>query len=329
MAAEALTDSMNKYQEERSRSAKAEAPEGGNEKKKSELEERYEQLLKKHSIPDKPEYVHKREQLFMMVTHRNTDAFIAKVIGYPSETIDLLRMAALATDENILKNLVPKEEPDEEQIRGWIQKYMKPADPAEEVRPDNSSVEKSLDVMGRHMVRQQEITSAQITRLTEYIRQFGKMERDKNERQMNEIREEHRKEREAARKQIELLSDENFQLNMKIEEAQKAMKRQAEENVQHAAAAAVPEMEPVTGYRDREESVFAYRRRMKEKKRREDFIASVLGNGDFSKEQLDVIERVVRKNFSLAQLQKICDPKVKAENMELLEAYYERRHMRG
>lgn len=64
---------------------------------------------------------------------------------------------------------------------------------------------------------------------------------------------------------------------------------------------------------------------MKEQRHREEFIASVLGNGEFSKEQLTVINRVVSKNFSLPQLQKICDPKVKPENMELLEAYYERR----
>ena len=64
-------------------------------------------------------------------------------------------------------------------------------------------------------------------------------------------------------------------------------------------------------------------------KRREDFIASVLGNGNFTKEQLAVIERVVRKNFTLPQLQKICDPQVKPENMELLEAYYERRQVHG
>ena len=155
------------------------------------------------------------------------------------------------------------------------------------------------------MVRQQEIASAQITRLTEYIRQINEMERDKNEREIQNLREEHQKERENAQKRIDLLSDENFRLSMKIEETQEEAKKQADPGL------------------------FAQRRRNREQKRREEFIASVLGNGEFSREQLAVIERVVSKEFSLPQLQKICDPKVKPENMELLEAYYERRRIHG
>ena len=64
-------------------------------------------------------------------------------------------------------------------------------------------------------------------------------------------------------------------------------------------------------------------------KRREEFITSVLENGEFTKEQMDVIKRVVHKNFPLHQLKRICNPQVKPENMELLEAYYERRRANG
>ena len=131
------------------------------------------------------------------------------------------------------------------------------------------------------------------------------MERYKNEREIQDLREEHQKERENAQKRIDLLSDENFRLSMKIEETQEEAKKQADPGL------------------------FVQRRRNREQKRREEFIASVLGNEEFSREQLAVIERIVSKDFSLPQLQKICDPKVKPENMELLEAYYERRRIHG
>ena len=267
--------------------------------------ERYEQLIIRHGIPEQEKFIHKREQLYLMVEQMLSDAFIGKVIDYPSQTIDRLRMAAFAIGEDFLLKQLTDQKPQEEQIREWIEDFMKSTNSEEETGPANSSVEKSLDIMGRHMVRQQEIASAQITRLTEYIRQINEMERDKNEREIQNLREEHQKERENAQKRIDLLSDENFRLSMKIEETQEEAKKQADPGL------------------------FAQRRRNREQKRREEFIASVLGNGEFSREQLAVIERVVSKDFSLPQLQKICDPKVKPENMELLEAYYERRRIHG
>ena len=267
--------------------------------------ERYEQLIIRHGIPEQEKFIHKREQMYLMVEQQLSDAFIGKVIDYPSQTIDRLRMAAFVAGEDFLLKQLTDQEPQEEQIREWIEVFMKSTNAEEETGPANSSVEKSLDIMGRHMVRQQEIASAQITRLTEYIRQINEMERDKNEREIHDLREEHQKERENAQKRIDLLSDENFRLSMKIEETQEEAKKQADPGL------------------------FAQRRRNREQKRREEFIASVLGNGDFSREQLAVIERVVSKDFSLLQLQKICDPKVKPENMELLEAYYERRRIHG
>lgn len=266
--------------------------------------ERYEQLIIRHGIPEQEKFIHKREQMYLMVEQQLSDAFIGKVIDYPSQTIDRLRMAAFVAGEDLLLKQLSDQVPQEEQIREWIEDCIKSANAEEAAGPANSSVEKSLDIMGRHMVRQQEIASAQITRLTEYIRQINEMERDKNKREIHDLREEHQKERENAQKRIDLLSDENFRLSMQIEETQEEKKN------------ANP-------------GLFAQRRRNREQKRREEFIASVLGNGEFSGEQLAVIERVVSKDFSLLQLQKICDPKVKPENMELLEAYYERRRIHG
>ena len=267
--------------------------------------ERYEQLIIRHGIPEQEKFIHKREQMYLMVEQQLSDAFIGKVIDYPSQTIDRLRMAAFVAGEDLLMKQLSDQVPQEEQIREWIEDFMKSTNVEKAAGPANSSVEKSLDIMGRHMVRQQEIASAQITRLTEYIRQINEMERDKNEREIHDLREEHQKERENAQKRIDLLSDENFRLSMQIEETQEEAKKQADPGL------------------------FAQRRRNREQKRREEFIASVLGNGEFSREQLAVIERVVSKDFSLLQLQKICDSKVKPENMELLEAYYERRRMHG
>lgn len=236
MAAEALTDSINKHREEKTSGTKPEVSENATEKKKNEIDERYKQLLKKHGIPDSDEYLHKREQLYLLTAYKHSNAFIDKVIKLPSMTIDMLRMAAFAAGEDFLKNLVPGEEPNEEQIRSWLEKYMKSVVSPVGIKPVNSSVEKSLDIMGRHMVRQQEIDSAQIRRLTEYIKQINEMDRDRNERDLHEMRTEHQKEREAAQKQIELLSDENFRLNMKIEETQEEAQKQTEEKNRNAVA---------------------------------------------------------------------------------------------
>jgi len=302
---ETKTESVTPAKEEAQNNSQIDVPADSTGETVIGKKERYEQLIIRHGIPEQEKFIHKREQLYLMVEQMLSDAFIGKVIDYPSQTIDRLRMAAFVAGEDFLLKQLTDQEPQEEQIREWIEDFMKSTNAEEETGPANSSVEKSLDIMGRHMVRQQEIASAQITRLTEYIRQINEMERDKNEREIQNLREEHQKERENAQKRIDLLSDENFRLSMKIEETQEEAKKQADPGL------------------------FAQRRRNREQKRREEFIASVLGNGEFSREQLAVIERVVSKDFSLPQLQKICDPKVKPENMELLEAYYERRRIHG
>ena len=302
---ETKTESVTPAKEEAQNNSQIDVPADSTGETVIGKKERYEQLIIRHGIPEQEKFIHKREQMYLMVEQMLSDAFIGKVIDYPSQTIDRLRMAAFVAGEDFLLKQLTDQEPQEEQIREWIEDFMKSTNAEEETGPANSSVEKSLDIMGRHMVRQQEIASAQITRLTEYIRQINEMERDKNEREIQNLREEHQKERENAQKRIDLLSDENFRLSMKIEETQEEAKKQADPGL------------------------FAQRRRNREQKRREEFIASVLGNGEFSREQLAVIERVVSKDFSLPQLQKICDPKVKPENMELLEAYYERRRIHG
>ena len=302
---ETKTESVTPAKEEAQNNSQIDVPADSTGETVIGKKERYEQLIIRHGIPEQEKFIHKREQLYLMVEQMLSDAFIGKVIDYPSQTIDRLRMAAFVAGEDFLLKQLTDQEPQEEQIREWIEDFMKSTNAEEETGPANSSVEKSLDIMGRHMVRQQEIASAQITRLTEYIRQINEMERDKNEREIQNLREEHQKERENVQKRIDLLSDENFRLSMKIEETQEEAKKQADPGL------------------------FAQRRRNREQKRREEFIASVLGNGEFSREQLAVIERVVSKDFSLPQLQKICDPKVKPENMELLEAYYERRRIHG
>ena len=302
---ETKTESVTPAKEEAQNNSQIDVPADSTGETVIGKKERYEQLIIRHGIPEQEKFIHKREQLYLMVEQMLSDAFIGKVIDYPSQTIDRLRMAAFVAGEDFLLKQLTDQEPQEAQIREWIEDFMKSTNAEEAAGPVNSSVEKSLDIMGRHMVRQQEIASAQITRLTEYIRQINEMERNKNEREIQDLREEHQKERENAQKRIDLLSDENFRLSMQIEETQEEAKKQADPGL------------------------FAQRRRNREQKRREEFIASVLGNGDFSREQLAVIERVVSKDFSLPQLQKICDPKVKPENMELLEAYYERRRMHG
>jgi hypothetical protein len=299
------TESVTPANEEAQNNSQTDVPADSTGEAVIGKKERYEQLIIRHGIPEQEKFIHKREQLYLMVEQMLSDAFIGKVIDYPSQTIDRLRMAAFVAGEDFLLKQLTDQEPQEEQIREWIEDFMKSTNAEEETGPANSSVEKSLDIMGRHMVRQQEIASAQITRLTEYIRQINEMERDKNEREIQNLREEHQKERENAQKRIDLLSDENFRLSMKIEETQEEAKKQADPGL------------------------FVQRRRNREQKRREEFIASVLGNEEFSREQLAVIERIVSKDFSLPQLQKICDPKVKPENMELLEAYYERRRIHG
>ena len=302
---ETKTESVTPAKEEAQNNSQIDVPADSTGETVIGKKERYEQLIIRHGIPEQEKFIHKREQLYLMVEQMLSDAFIGKVIDYPSQTIDRLRMAAFVAGEDLLLKQLSDQVPQEEQIREWIEDCIKSTNAEEAAGPANSSVEKSLDIMGRHMVRQQEIASAQITRLTEYIRQINEMERDKNEREIHDLREEHQKERENAQKRIDLLSDENFRLSMKIEETQEEAKKQADPGL------------------------FAQRRRNREQKRREEFIASVLGNGEFSREQLAVIERVVSKEFSLPQLQKICDPKVKPENMELLEAYYERRRIHG
>ena len=302
---ETKTESVTPAKEEAQNNSQIDVPADSTGETVIGKKERYEQLIIRHGIPEQEKFIHKREQLYLMVEQMLSDAFIGKVIDYPSQTIDRLRMAAFVAGEDFLLKQLSDQVPQEEQIREWIEDCIKSTNAEEAAGPANSSVEKSLDIMGRHMVRQQEIASAQITRLTEYIRQINEMERDKNEREIHDLREEHQKERENAQKRIDLLSDENFRLSMKIEETQEEAKKQADPGL------------------------FAQRRRNREQKRREEFIASVLGNGEFSREQLAVIERVVSKDFSLPQLQKICDPKVKPENMELLEAYYERRRIHG
>lgn len=326
MASEKLLENLSRAKEEVGKPAKEKPAAGPGEKNSPEADaevgfdrDRFERLLAAHGIPDKEKFLHKREQLYLMIGQGLSDAAIGRLIGFSSRMIDRLRMVIFMAGEEYLLRLLPKEEPDEEQVYGWITRFVIDANP--QAKPADSSVEKSLDVMGRHMVRQQEIASAQVTRLTEYIKQMSEISLDRSERDILDLKEERRKERENMQRQIDLLNDENFRLTMKMED-----ERQEREEEKKAAAVMTSGPAPdQPGSRDvADEGYFARRRRVREKKEREDFIAAVLRNGEFSSAQLAVVNRVVGKGFTLEQLRRICDPKVRPENMELLEAYYER-----
>ena len=144
-----------------------------------------------------------------------SEAFIGKVIDYSSQTIDRLRLAVFVAGEEYVMKQLSDQEPSQEQIREWIDDYERSTIASSEIKPVNSSVEKSLDIMGRYMVRQQEIASKQLTRLTEYIKKINDLERVKNEQDLRNLRAKHQKEQEEAQKQIGLLSEENFRLSMK------------------------------------------------------------------------------------------------------------------
>ena len=120
MAAEALTDSMNKHREEKDQNKKQAAPTENIEEKGNGQQERYDRLIARHGVPDKPKFIHKREQVYLMVEQNLSDAFVGMVIDYSSQTIDRLRMAAFVTGEEFLQKLITKEEPSEEQIRDWM-----------------------------------------------------------------------------------------------------------------------------------------------------------------------------------------------------------------
>ena len=339
MAVEALQVNRSKP-EENDNPAKGKAVEKTAEQVRSEelkkpaeqetaKNDRYQQLLAKHKVPAEEEYSHKREQLYLMVGQELSDAFIAKVIGFPSQAIDRLRMAVFVTGEEFLHDHILKEPPEEDQIRSWIDDFMKPSEAPAGAVQGGTSVEKSLDIMGRHMVRQQEIAGEQINRLTEYLRRMNEMMQERSEKDIHAIREENQIERERAQKQIDLLSDENFRLSMKIEDVQEEAKKKEAEEKERATVGNTVDPAHTPKHPAHDEGLFARRRRMKEFRQREAFISAALGNSDFSAEQLTVVRRVVEKDFTLSQLQKICDPQVKPENMELLEAYYLRRQTHG
>ena len=328
MKTEDMTDKIEQMQE----SVQMEVADQKTKEEARGRKERYEQLIAKYCIPNQEKFIHKREQMYLMVEQMLSEAFIGKVIDYSSQTIDRLRLAVFVAGEEYVMKQLSDQEPSQEQIREWIDDYERSTIASSEIKPVNSSIEKSLDIMGRYMVRQQEIASKQLTRLTEYIKKINDLERVKNEQDLRNLRAKHQKEQEEAQMQISLLSDENFRLSMKLEDAHEEAKKLAEEakkQVEEEKKAAEPAMpsvaETTQDHPGHETGIFARQRMNREEKRREAFITSVLGNGAFSKEQLTVINRVVSKKFSLSQLQKICDPKVKPENMELLEAYYERR----
>ena len=166
------TESVTVNSEETRKDTQTETPENNTGNEKNEKKERYDRLIIKHGVPDKKEFIYKREQMYLMVEQMLSDAFIGKVIDYPSLTIDRLRMTTFVTGEDFLLKQLSDQEPKEEQIREWINDYVRSTIVPSEIEPMNSSVEKSLDIMGRHMVRQQEIAGEQITRLTEYIKKI-------------------------------------------------------------------------------------------------------------------------------------------------------------
>ena len=122
---EAMTESVTPAKEEAQNISQTDVPadstgEAGNGKK-----ERYEQLIIRHGSPEQEKFIHKREQMYLMVEQQLSDAFIGKVIDYPSQTIDRLRMAAFVAGEDLLLKQLSDQVPQEEQIREWIEDCIK------------------------------------------------------------------------------------------------------------------------------------------------------------------------------------------------------------
>lgn len=293
-------------------------------------EEKYEKCLGLYRYLQEDEYAHKREQLYLMVHQGMSGKFVKTFFkddsNISSTDLDMMRcMALLMGEDFVLNNFYRKEFTPAEAKQIFGERMAEEAagklPELRELIREREHLQETFDLQMKFLKKEREETGKHYQELLEQERENRRLEQELLRARMEQ-------ENAALASEKEQVQSENTRLNESLQQIQEErrqllqmcseLKRQLKES-----RCGQDNMPPERRYGILQQWLRANQCR-REKKQKNDFVKQVISNPAFSKEQLEVILRMVQEGMPLERLEQICVPELAAENMSLLAEYFRR-----
>lgn len=307
-------------------------------KRPRNLEENLKKCLEAYPYLNDEKYVHKREQLYLMLQQGRTgnfvNAFFRQDSNILSLDLDFLRGMALLTEEAFVLEQFYKKKFSIETAKRILAEYF-----SEKRYADFPEIDKLLKEQERQKVQfdlQIDFLRKERESIHQYSGELLKKEQEKAAVEQELLRQ-------TLQVQIDKLEVDNMRLRENVEklerermseqEEERQIRREQEQLKQKCQELKrqldLKEQQEVQDRKEEQESYFQkiFRKRTAEKIRREKenrnkFLIHVISDPRFCREQLEIIVRLAKTGLPLEQLQQICNPDLEITNMEMLETYY-------
>lgn len=321
-------------------------------KRPEHLDENLEKCLNMYQYLSDEKYLHKREQLYLMLQQGRSgkfvNAFFKQDTNILSLDLDFLRGLALLINESFVLERFYKKNFTLEEAREILMEYFSEMrydkfPKIEELLKEQERLKDQFSLQIEFLQKEQENIKEYGNELLKKEQEKADLQRELQKQTMQGKIDKLETQRQELESQAVNLQKENEKLREEKEaqEQEKMMKQEEQEFLMREQKRLTQlcqdlrerifEMEK-QGESDKEKERTSYfqtffRKRSaqkirQEKEERNNFLMGVICDPKYSKEQLEIIIRLAKTAIPLEKLQMICNPKLEIENMEILEQYY-------
>lgn len=298
-------------------------------KEVSDTDEKYEKCLTKYTYLQEDKYVHKREQLYLMIQQGLSGKFVQSFfkddMNITSLDLDFVRSLAVLCGEDFVIEHFYKKAFTFDEARQFLEEHIiarelrqRTEDLIREKEKSQDQFNLQIDFLKKERESMQSYYDKMLQQEVTICRQEAEIERVKMEH-----------DKELITKRLESSLQENQQLQQQVKDAmeeirnlqEKEVLEKVEEMKQHLTAGTEKMTHEKENHMWPLRNIWSRKKCRDEKELRNKYIIDTISNSEFSPEQLDVILEAVREGLSLEELQQLCVPRLPVRNMQLLKLF--------
>lgn len=323
-------------------------------KRPEHLAENMAKCLEKYTYLQEEKYAHKKEQLYLMIQQGRSgkfvNAFFSQDMNISSMDLDFLRSIALLTGEEFVLEHFFKKEFSLETAKRILEDYFSEKryekfPKIETLVEEGQRMQEQLQKQIAFLDKEREQGMAVYQEMLKKDRRAAELEKKLAEQELQAQIQQLKQEKMAQEVQIEKLLEEKRAFERenegveeneieKSQEAQEKIKQFVDEYMQSVCQEMQQKITDLKqqDLKEREAergSYFSYLKKKRtaeklrqEKEERNRFVLEMLSDPRFSKEQMEVLIRLTKRDVPLPKLKQICDPKLEVKNLEMLEVYF-------
>lgn len=281
-----------------------------------DTELKYRKCMEKYTYLQDEKYLHKREQLLLMIKQGLSGKFVQSFFQNDANIsffdLDFMRMLAVMTDEEFVMENFYKRKFSSDEARTILtlriaENYIKDMPRAADILREKENLQSRFELQVNFLQNERESMQAHYQEL---LAKEVELCRKTEEMKRLQLEHEYTMRTAEAEKQLQRSEGERAALLEKCE----FLKMQLSES-------SARESEQ-TGYFHALMKKIDSGRLKKEKEQRNEFVLNVISSPRYSPEQLEVILSAVKEGLTLEQLRQLCVPELDVKNMQLLIQFF-------